>query len=188
MGVADELFDEGGAAAPPAFLEALMTLAWEAIEAQEAVASLTEALEVASKHFNKIKTQDLPAMMAEVGVDELSVPGQAKIKIKEFVSGSLPKEPGARDLAIKWLENHDGAALIKTEVSLTFGKAEHNVANALVEELKQRQFPVESSSGVHASTLQAFARECLKNGDEIDLETLGLYAGRIADIKLINKG
>jgi hypothetical protein len=46
---------------------------------------------------------------------------------------------------------------------------------------------VEESEGIHAQTLLAFVREKLRNGEEVPIDTLGLYAGRVAKVKAAGK-
>lgn len=180
------LFDEGGEFAPPASLEALLVLAEETTEAEVAVSQMEEALSIAKKRLNDLKTKQLPELMASVNLDEFKISqgsyAGVKIKISDFCSGSLPKEPEAREKGIKWLEEHDGSSLIKTDVNLVFGRSEHNQALSLVEDLRKKDYEVEMVSGVHASTLQSFVREKMKNGEEVDLDLLGLYIGRVAKI------
>ena len=48
--------------------------------------------------------------------------------------------------------------------------------------LGSHNYEFESKTDVHAKTLQAFAKERLKDGKKIDLEALGLYAGTTAKI------
>jgi hypothetical protein len=77
--------------------------------------------------------------------------------------------------------------MIKTEVSVEFGKTEHNRAKDLAVKLAQDGYFVDEKEGIHAQTLLAFVREKLRNGEEVPLETLGLYAGRTAKVKLAGK-
>lgn len=176
----DPALDEG-ASAPSDKLEVLNKNLDEATALEELLAQLTADAGAAQAALNDLKTKRLPELMTELGMSEVTRNGW-KVKINEFVSGSLPKEEGPRAKAIEWLEQHDGGALIKTDISLTFAKSQHDEAKALAARLAADGFAAELSSGVHASTLQAFARERLKNGEAVDTEVLGLYTGQVAKI------
>ena len=52
-----------------------------------------------------------------------------------------------------------------------------------MEDLRQKGYTVNSKMGVHPMTLISHVKERLKNGDQVPLETLGLFAGRVAKIK-----
>jgi hypothetical protein len=179
MSVSD--FDIGGGAeqSAPSSLETLNRSLEEAIALEEMVEQLEADLKAAKTTLNALKTNRIPDMMAEMMMDEVSWNGW-KVKISDFVSGSLPSDPEKRAKAIQWLEDNEAAALIKTEVKVEFGKSQHNEALSVAADLQRIGFAPKVDSGVHASTLQAFARERIRNGEAIDTEMLGLYTGKIA--------
>lgn len=162
----------------------LRKLAQETVDTERLVADLEENLSEVKKRLNKLKTVDLPDKMAECGLGALTMDDGTAIKIEEFVSGSLPKDFEKRDAAICWLEDHDAAAIIKTELSIAFEKSQHNEAMSLVNELHERGFDAAAKMGVHPQTLIAHVKERLRKGEEVPLEVLGLYAGRTAKIKM----
>lgn len=172
---------EEGASAPSDKLEVLHKNLDEAVALEIQLEQLDADAAAARSTLNELKTKRIPELLVELQMTELVRDGW-KVKLADFVSGSLPKEDGPRQKAIDWLEANDGGALIKTDISLTFAKSQHDEAKALAERLAAEGFAAEMSSGVHASTLQAFARERLKNGEPVDTEVLGLYTGQIAKI------
>lgn len=110
-----------------------------------------------------------------------------KVGIKEIVSGTLPKDPDRRAKAIAWLTKNDGGGLIKTSIEMEFGRSQHAAAIKLAKQLKKRGFELTVVEGVHAQTLGKYARDRLKEGDPIDFEILGLYTGKVAEIKEAKK-
>ena len=161
----------------------MVRMAQNLIDQESLVSDLEDNLSEAKKLLNQMKTIEFPDMMAECGLSEFKhAASGAKIAISDFVGGSLPKEPERRAAAIDYLSSHGAEAIIKTEISLAFTKNEHNIALALAEELRSRGLPYEIASGVHAQTLLAYARETMRRGEEIPLETLGLFAGRVAKV------
>lgn len=164
-------------------MQRLVAAAKEIIETEQLIAQLEENLSELKSRHNKAKTIDLPDMMAECGLSEFRTDTGFRIAIEDFVSGSLPKEDSKRREAIAWLESNGAENLIKTELSMAFGKSEHNEALSLMEDLRQKGYTVSSKMGVHPMTLISHIKERLKNGDSVPLETLGLFAGRVAKIK-----
>lgn len=197
--VTSAAFDAAAAPQSAAGVDKVVGLAREAKELEGQIAKIAELMKAAMDRFNEIKVKDLPDAMKEIGLREFSTEADDEdrylfISVGDFVAGSLPnkdKEPDARAKAIQYLEaDEDRAALIKTVLEVEFSKGQHNVAADWAQKIREDGYPVSLDAGVHASTLQAFARECLRNGDELDLAVLGLFHGttaKITDKKLKGK-
>lgn len=183
---ADEFENESGAVASKDALTAVREGISDLIAAEELVTQLEDDLKAAKKQKQFLATSKLPDLMAEIQSDHFSHAG-FDIKVSDFVSGSIPKAEDRNKLAIKWLEDNEGAGIIKTEVSLIFGRSQHNEAADLAGQLLSDGYTPDLKSSVHAGTLCKFAREKLENGEEIDTDVLGLYVGRVAKVKAIKK-
>jgi len=186
--IADE-FDmgaEGVGNSTPDALERLRKAIANTIAMQEHIEQMEGDLSEAKKTLQYARAKLLPDLMAEMQVDSLTHAGY-EVKVSEFVSGSLPKDQELREKALEWLESHDGGELIKTDLSLSFGKSQHNEALSLVAELKDDGYTVGVTSGVHPQTLQKYGRDRIHDGEEIDTELLGLFVGQIAKIKRVEK-
>lgn len=194
-----EMFRQAGEAMASSSPEAkkVLVLAQECYVLARNIEQATALLEGLNSRWNQIKQTDLPEAMAKMGSGVWASPDEAKsvsIEIKDFVAGSLPKpdpkleyDPegiARRKKALDWLRDHDGEAIIKTEITLTFGKGEDNVALDLAETLREKGFEPNVESGVHPQTLQKYARERLKKGENVDFDTLGLMSARYADVKV----
>lgn len=167
----------------------LAEMAAEAIGLEELINSLEEQGKELKGKLNKLKTVELPDLMAECGTSLWKDPDTGHIiEISDFVSGSLPKDGPKRKQALEWLAKNEVADLIKMQISVAFEKREHNLAKDLSARLKGEGFEVFEEETVHAQTLLAHVRERLRNGDDVPLETLGIYAGRTAKIKPPKKG
>jgi len=186
MSVNDQ-FDVGSGAQAPDQLARLHSLVDETIALEESIKQQEEDLKAQKAHLQKLKTGQLPDLMAELGLTGAPVDrGAYRITINDFVSGSLPKDPEAREKAINLLVSYGAADLIKTEVKASFGRNEHNQALSVAEGLREQGLAVELDSGVHAQTLHKFARERLAKGEPLDLDTLSLYTGKVAKIKKVD--
>ena len=169
---------DGEASASPDALAQLRKNIQEMIDLETVVAQYEDDLKAAKKSLQSLRTGRLPDLMAEIQSDHFSHGGW-EVKLTDFVSGSLPKDPEKRKLAMDWLEKHEAEGLIKTDVSMSFGKSQYDEAVTVAESLIEEGHAVNVTSGVHAQTLQAFARERIRNGEEIDAELLGLYTGKV---------
>lgn len=181
--MSDFVNDQGAASAAPSILKIRKT-AQEARRLEIQIAAIDATREELSKQLNAIKIGTLPAMMAQAGMPSFSLDDGTEIEIAEFCSGSLPKDEARRAKALTWLEKNEGASLIKTDISLAFGKTEGAKAKLVIAQLKKMGFVPTIVTGVNHMTLQAFARERLREGDKIDLDVLGLYAGKTAKFTL----
>lgn len=166
-------------------IESLLKLAEELVALEIQVNDLQLLLKQLTGRSNELKTQILPDKMAEVGLSEFVTPVGNRIKIEDFIAGSLPKDPQKRIKAIATLEAMGGDGIIRNELLLTFGKSQHNEAMALADDLRHRGFAAEVTSGVHPQTYLAFVRERLRNGEEVDAEALGVFVGRKTKVELV---
>jgi hypothetical protein len=180
-------FDGGGACvAPPDVLARIRNLIVELGEAEDAVEMMEENLKTAKKRLQQLRTVTMPDALAEIQSDHFTYMGY-EVRISDFVSGNLPKEGDKREAAIKWLEEHDGGSLLKTDVHVEFPKSQHEEAMTMAKTLIEHGYAPNVNVGVHPNSLQAYARERIKNGEPIDFDVLGLYTGRVAKVKKTSK-
>lgn len=153
--------------------------------------SLTNELESIEEYSKKLRAE-LHDITAVKLVDALNAAGttefktkQAKVTVKDFISGSLPKEPEARNAALRWIESVGAQDMIKNHLEADFDKKQDNLVAQVEGLLESLGIEFHRQRDVHHSTLKSFANERMKNGEEIPLEQLGLFAGRKADIKVL---
>lgn len=176
-----ELFDEPQ---PTGDLSSLLTLAQELVGLEGQIKDIEQLMKTLTGRAHELKTQVLPDKMAEVGLSEFKTPQGDRIKIEDFVSGGLPKDPVKRDKAIATVTAMGGGDIIRNELLLAFEKSQHNEAMALADDLRQKGFDAQVTSGIHPQTYLAFVREHLRNGDEVDAEALGIFVGRKTKVEL----
>jgi len=129
---------------------------------------------------HKMSTEQIPAMMDEMGVQRLDVENLS-VSLKPLINASIP--PTRREEAYQWLRENDLDDIIKNDVILSFGKGEDNIAGDIMYDLEQRGMHPEKKTHIHSMTLKAFIRERVEKGLPIDLDLFGAYVARIADIK-----
>lgn len=183
--VSDDPFDGVKAIVSADKLDRIKTLAQAAVAQEKMIEEMERAVSEAKNALIGLTRHDLPNALKEVGMKDFTLEDGSKIVIKDYVSGSIPKEPDAREAAMEWLEDdEEGVALIKTELSLKFGVGKFKQAAKLADDLRKKGFVVDEDTSVHSASLQSFARERLANGGSIPLELLGLTTGSMAKITL----
>jgi len=161
-------------------LSKLSQLAEKQAAAAAKVADLEAQLNAAREELRDIAERQVPELMDQIGIDEFKTTTGLKIKIEETIRASIPKAKAP--LAFAWLKNNGHGALIKRVVSVAFGRGEDEKADELRQRLAD-EFEVDDNSSVHPSTLAAFVREKLRNGEEIPLDLFGVHRQRIAKIE-----
>lgn len=172
---------EGAAQAAPNLAE-IKAVASKLVGLQAIKDGLEEQLKNISNELHTIKHDTLPSMMASAGLASIKLDDGATIKVDDFCSGSLPKDPEKRQKALDWLVENDGEGIIKANVTLSFGKAELNNAKAVADRLKEDGYEPELVESVHPQTYAAFGRELIREGKTVP-DFLGLFVGRVAKVK-----
>ena len=137
-------------------------------EQKRNVDRIEEELSTAKEFVRRLEEDDIPLAMQELGVDGIVLATGEKVSIKHDVYASLTAE--SKPAAYDWLEAHGFGGLIKTNVSVEFGKGQLEGAESLAEDLHARGLPVSLGRDVHAQTLKAFLREQLANGSNVPLD------------------
>ena len=138
-----------------------------AIKAKEQeVQSLDDQLKLAKKELLKLTDEELPASMAEVGLASFTLDDGSEVNIKPTYGASILVKN--REAAYEWLRENGYDDLIKNTVK-AFASKEGYLA--------------EQATGIHSSTLRAFVKERVENGDEFPMDLFGAYVAQRAVIK-----
>lgn len=153
-----------------------------AIRDKEAeVADLEQKLKAEKKALLKMTDEDLPTMLAEIGLTSMSLDDGSQISVKPTYGASilLENKPKAYD----WLRDNGYDDIIKNTVACTFGRGEDDKASAFKAFAEKEGYFAEQETGIHHSTLRAFVKERVENGDDFPMELFGAYVGQRAIIK-----
>ena len=116
-------------AAAPAGSDALQRIADLArlmVEQQAAVTAAETALALAKAALFRTETEDLPDLMEELQLSELKLTDGSKVSVKRDYHCGLSEE--RRPAGLAWLEEHGFSGLIKTDLVLSFGREEAELA------------------------------------------------------------
>jgi len=144
---------------------------------------LEKMLKDKAKNIRKLSEEIIPARMAELGLESLTLKDGSQIKVKQKVQASIPIK--FREDAFKWLRDNGHGDLIKNQVSATFGKGEDVTATEFVDKIQELGYTPQQKLWVEPMTLKAFVREQINGGKEIPMEKFGVFVG--AETKISKK-
>jgi len=156
---------------PPDKLTRLVELCAQLTKAELDESRAEEALEKAKKVTKQLEEELIPDLMHEIGVTELRLSAGAKVSIKQDVYASIPEE--LKPAAYKWLEDNQFGGLIKSAVSVPFGRGELEKAKELIQQLEALGLPAEFEESLHHQTMKAFLREQLAKKKPVPLDLFG---------------
>jgi hypothetical protein len=169
-----EKLDQGGAVT-------VASLARQIRQTEEEIESLEKDLKASKEKLLKLTDQEMPSLMAEMGISSLTLEDGAVVKVTQTYGASILVEN--RPKAYDWLRDHGYDDIIKNTVLCQFGRGEDDRASAFAEFAAEKGFAPEQKTEIHPQTLRAFVKERVENGDEFPMELFGAYIGQRATIK-----
>lgn len=156
----------------------------DAGEAQVGLEKLIDKIEKDLKHnqelLRKLSVETIPSMMAEVGVNSITLTDGSKIEINDRVYAKLPEDNYA---AFTWLREKGMDGVIKTQVTIDIGKGEDDKLREIEELLQAAGITPTVKSTIHHMTLKALVKEQLEKGTGIPLDDFGAGSFRVSVIK-----
>jgi hypothetical protein len=145
------------------------------------VAELEEKLKAEKKALMKMTDEDLPTMLAEIGLSSMKLDDGSEVTVKPTYGASILVDN--KPSAFAWLREHGYDDIIKNTVSCQFGRGEDEKANAFKSIAEEKGYYAEQKTDVHPQTLRAFVKERVESGDDFPMELFGAYVGQRAIIK-----
>lgn len=140
-----------------------------------AIEDLTEQLALLTAQKTRLEIETLPALFAEAGITELRTENGDRLKMGLMASGSLPKDPEKRKLAIEWLAANGYNDVIESKVTASWARGDREKAEGLYEQLRgDNSMKLSLDDSVNHMTLGKLAKERVQSGQEIPLDTLGV--------------
>jgi hypothetical protein len=122
----------------------------------------------------------LPEKMEALGMETFTTTSGLKVKIKETIRASIPKENPTASL--NWLRENGHGGVIKRTVKLEFGKGKDEQADEIVQTLRTGGYDVSDEANVHFMTLGALAKELLTSGQDMPADLFGIHRQRVSKI------
>jgi|TARA_Y100001938_G_C7965192_1_gene366449 hypothetical protein len=147
----------------------------------EHVKVLEENLKECKKNLMKLTDEDLPQLLTELGMSSFKMADGSSVEIKKTYGASIPVANRAQ--AYQWLRDNGFGDIVKNVIACNFGMGEDNEADSFFEMARDKGFVPDKKTEVHSSTLRAFVKERVENGDEFPMELFGAFVGQRAVIK-----
>lgn len=166
---------------PQEGLRSIAEIARAAQEKEKRIAQLERDLKEAKAEHLKLTDEDLPAMLQELGLNAFELEDGSKINVRPQYGAHINADN--REKAFDWLRanGHDG--IIKNSISCSFGKGEDEQAEIFSMLIQDSGLSPSQKTEVHSSTLKAWVKERVENGEEFPMELFGAYIGQRAHIR-----
>ena len=145
------------------------------------IESLEEQLKEEKKALLKLTDEDMPAMLAEIGLSSFTLDDGSTVDIKQTYGASILVQN--RPQAYEWLRDNGYDDIIKNTVACQFGRGEDDLASAFAAFAQQQGYTPEQKTEIHPQTLRAFVKERCEGGEEFPMELFGAWVGQRAVIK-----
>jgi len=161
-------------------LEDVAHLARALLDAEQAEAQAEQALAKAQAHTTKLREETIPGVMQEMGLKSIALSTGQTVSLKDEVYASIPKDN--KPDAFKWLDANGFGSLIKTEVSIEWGRGDMKKALTFYKRVRKTLPQANMDMTVHAQTLKAFIREQLAKAASVPLDLFGARSVLVAKI------
>jgi hypothetical protein len=161
--------------------QTVASIAREIRGTEELIAKIEDNLKKAKEKLLKLTDQEMPALMAEMGISSLTLEDGAVVKVTQTYGASILVDN--RPKAYDWLREHGYDDIIKNTVMCQFGRGEDDRAKGFADFAAENGFAPEQKTEIHSQTLRAFVKERIEKGDEFPMELFGAYVGQRATIK-----
>lgn len=165
----------------PERLGALSDLVLKMRELEGEIKACNAVIKEFKKEHERLSEQLIPEMMVELGIAGLELTDGKKLTIDKAYFAKIPDDKKSE--AFNWLADNGYEALIKTDITTSFGKGEGDKVTSLKQTLVEGQYSFEAKDNVHPQTLKALVRERLEEGNDMPDELFGVYVKNITKIK-----
>ncbi len=152
---------------------------------EQEVAALEKNLADTKERLRVQSEEVIPSIMQELFMSELKMANGTKIVIKRSYFGSISKER-AHD-ACQWMREAGYGALVKNEVSLSFGKGEDDQVDGAVKVLIEAGYVPAHRETIHPQTLKAWVREMFEAGKAFPYDLFSAGSKPVAVIQIDKK-
>ena len=162
-------------------LTSVAALARQIRDKEETISRLEETLKKEKKTLLKLTDEEMPAMLAEIGISSFSLDDGSTVEVKQTYGASILMDN--RPAAYEWLRDNGYDDIIKNTVFCQFGRGEDDQASAFAAFAQQQGYVPEQKTEIHPQTLRAFVKERVEEGDAFPMELFGAWVGQRAVIK-----
>ena len=157
-------------------LKTLTDKANKMVELEQLVEEKQASLKSTQKELKTLSEEEIPALLSEVGLSEITLTNGKKISTSAYYYGRITEHN--QQEAFEWLQDNGHGDIIKNVVSVSFGRDEDVNAEKLLSNLQDNGYTTNGKKWVEPMTLKAFIREQVESGNDLPLETFNVYVGQ----------
>ena len=163
-------------------LERLVSLSNSMTQKERRVEELEEELRTAKQELRDIQEEQIPDVMMELGVSEVTLTDGRKLTIKEDLHAKIADKN--RQEAHAWMVEHGYGDIIKNQVVVNVETGNQESLNSLLGILNSNAYEDYSlKNNIHFQTLKKFVKENIEAGVDIPLNLFGVFMSKKAQIK-----
>ena len=163
-------------------LERLVSLSNSMTQKERRVEELEEDLRTAKQELRDIQEEQIPDVMMELGVSEVTLTDGRKLTIKEDLHAKIADKN--RQEAHAWMVEHGYGDIIKNQVVVNVETGNQESLNSLLGILNNNAYEDYSlKNNIHFQTLKKFVKENIEAGVDIPLNLFGVFMSKKAQIK-----
>jgi len=182
MSIIDELTAD---ATPENFDETTMGVLATAVNLliakQQDIASAEEALKILKAEERVINQGEIPQLMANLGMEKLTLLDGRTLTVKEAVQVSIPAP--MKIGAFAWMDENGHGDLIKIALTAKFARGESDKAQHALELINAYSGNASLTESVHTGTLKAWARVELEQGHSLPVQYFKVHVVKMTTVK-----
>lgn len=162
-------------------LSGVRQVAEELVQLEDDVARLEQKLKDTKELLQKTRIEHLPEAMKAVGLRKFTLDNGIEIDVHPDLNAWIKKAD--QPDAFSWMEDNGHGSIIKNEFKVPLGKGvPQERTQELVQFLDANEYEFSNTNSIHPGTLKAWAREQLKEGNEIP-EAINIFEFEVAKVK-----
>tara|TARA_B100000085_G_scaffold266112_1_gene274458 strand:- start:493 stop:1050 length:558 start_codon:yes stop_codon:yes gene_type:complete len=162
-------------------LKGVAKLAQQITDQETLVKNLEEKVKEAKKELYRMSDEELPNMLAEMGVSSFKLQDGSQVEIKKTYGASIPVDK--REEAYSWLRQNGFGDMVKNIVSVNFGMGEDQQASDFKSKVEEQGLSPKQQESIPYNTLRAWVKEQTEEGRPFPMELFGAYIGQRAVVK-----
>lgn len=176
----DDLLADSAPQTTMADVASIQGMVAKALEIQAYIAKAAKLQADASAALGQLLNKDIPDAMASAKTTSVALEDGTTVSVADTISANISAD--RQEEAFSWLRENGHGDIIKTTLTLVFGRGEETKCSELAKKLVEKHLAPTVKPSVHYQTLNALVRELTAKGHNLPVETLGIWTGRQAKI------
>lgn len=166
------------AIAPDDLISSLSEMVARAGQLEAQLAKIDEERAAVSHRYNELLNELIPAAMADANMASFKTASGSTVSVMKEYGASLARGKQEsetefeqrKERALEWLDENGHEGIVKVSFDVRLQRGDTQSAESLTQALEELGVDYKRDEGVHSSTLKAFVKEQLENGDPLPLD------------------